>query len=71
MASVVVIGSHRSLSATRRKAMTKRKWTKTDLRTMKAMAGKSKAWVIARKLRRTESAVVQKAHMIGMSLSTW
>jgi hypothetical protein len=41
--------------------MTKRKWTKTDTRTMKAMAGKKQARVIARKLRRTEGAVFQKA----------
>jgi hypothetical protein len=45
--------------------MTKRKWTKIDLRTMKSMAGKSKARVIARKLRRTEGAVFQKAFTIG------
>jgi hypothetical protein len=50
--------------------MTKRKWTTIDLRTMKSMAGKSKARVIARKLRRTEGAVFQKAFTIGLSLDT-
>jgi hypothetical protein len=50
--------------------MTKRKWTKTDLRTMKSMAGKQRARKIARKLRRTEGAVFQKAHTMGVSLLT-
>jgi hypothetical protein len=44
--------------------MTKRKWTKTDLRTMKSMAGKQRTRTIARKLRR------QKAFTIGLSLDT-
>jgi hypothetical protein len=50
--------------------MTKRKWTKTDLRTMKSMAGKQRAKKIARLLRRTEGAVFQKAHTMGLSLLT-
>jgi hypothetical protein len=48
--------------------MTKRKWTKTDLRTMKSMAGKQRARKIARRLRRTEGAVFQKASKMGLSL---
>jgi hypothetical protein len=50
--------------------MTKRKWTKTDLRTIKSMAGKQGARKIARRLRRTEGAVFQKAHSMGLSLLT-
>jgi hypothetical protein len=50
--------------------MTKRKWTKTDLRMMKAMAGKHRARKIATKLRRTEGAVFQKASTMGVSLLT-
>jgi len=50
--------------------MTKREWTKTDLRTTKAMAGKQRARKIARRLRRTEGAVFQKAHTMGLSLLT-
>jgi methylphosphotriester-DNA--protein-cysteine methyltransferase len=50
--------------------MTKRKWTNTDLRTMKSMAGKQRARTVARKLRRTEGAVTQKAFTIGLSLDT-
>jgi hypothetical protein len=49
--------------------MTKRKWTKTDLRTMKSMAGKQRARKIARRLRRSEGAVFQKAHAM-LSLLT-
>jgi hypothetical protein len=50
--------------------MTRRKWTKTDLRTMKAMAGKQRARKIARKPRRAEVAVFQKASTMGLSLFT-
>jgi hypothetical protein len=50
--------------------MTKRKWTKTDRRTMKAMAGKQRARKITKKLRRTEGALFQKASMMGLSLLT-
>ena len=50
--------------------MTKRKWTKTDLQTMKSMAGKQRARKIARRLRHTEGAVFQKAHTMGLSLLT-
>jgi hypothetical protein len=50
--------------------MTKRKWTNTDLRMMKSMAGKQRTRTIARKLRRTEGAVTQKAFTIGLSLDT-
>jgi hypothetical protein len=46
--------------------MTNCKWTKTDLRTM---AGKQRARKIARRLRRSEGAVFQKAHTM-LSLLT-
>jgi hypothetical protein len=45
-------------------------WTKTDLRTMKSMAGKQGARKIARRLRRTEGAVFQKAHSLGTLMYT-
>jgi hypothetical protein len=41
------------------------KWTKTEIRTMKALAGRKKTRAIARQLRRTEAAVAQKAFMLG------
>jgi hypothetical protein len=37
---------------------------------MKAMAGRQQARNIAKKLRRTEAAVFQKASMMGLSLLT-
>jgi hypothetical protein len=49
--------------------MTKRKWTKTEIRTMKSLAGKKKARAIAHQLRRSECAIVQKAFTLGLSLS--
>jgi hypothetical protein len=49
--------------------MTKRKWTKTETRTLKSLAGKKKARSIARQLRRTQGAIVQKDFTLGVSLS--
>jgi hypothetical protein len=40
------------------------------MRQMKALAGKQKAKRIARKLRRTEGAIWQKASSMGLSLDT-
>ena len=50
--------------------MTKRKWTKTEIRAMKSLAGKKRARAIARQLRRTEGAIVQKVFALGLSLGT-
>ena len=49
--------------------MTKRKWTKTEIHTMKSLAAKKKARAIAHQVRRTEWAIVQKAFTLGLSLS--
>jgi hypothetical protein len=50
--------------------MTKRKWTKADIRTMKSLAGKKTRRTIARELRRSEAAIATKASTLGVSLST-
>ena len=50
--------------------MTKRKWTKTEIRAMKSLAGKKRARAIARQLRRTEGAIVRKVFELGLSLGT-
>jgi hypothetical protein len=47
----------------------RQRWTGTDLRQLKALAGRRKASVIARQLRRTEPAVRWKAHIEGISLA--
>ena len=47
----------------------RQRWTTTDLRQLKSLAGRRKASVIARQLRRTEPAVRWKAHIEGISLA--
>jgi hypothetical protein len=53
-----------------RRKITRREWTKTDVRELKALARKMPAKQIARKLRRSEGAVRQKAFVLGTSLGT-
>ena len=43
-------------------------WTAFDLRTLRSLARRESAGRIAKKLRRTESAVRQKAAALGTSL---
>jgi hypothetical protein len=46
-----------------------RPWTKEDIRTLKSMVReKTKTSVVARKLKRTESATRQKASALGVKL---
>ena len=51
-----------------RKKTTRHEWTRTDVRELKSMAKTVPARQIARKLRRSEGAVRQKAFMLGTSL---
>ncbi len=46
----------------------RREWTKSDVRELKSLAKKVPARQIARRLRRSEGAVRQKAFMLGSSL---
>ena len=48
----------------------RREWTKTDIRELKSLARKVPARQIARRLRRSEGAVRQKAFTLGTSLGT-
>jgi hypothetical protein len=48
----------------------RREWTKSDVRELKSLARKVPARQIARKLRRSEGAVRQKAFVLGTSLVT-
>ncbi len=48
----------------------RREWTRSDVRELKSMAKKAPARQIARKLRRSEGAVRQKAFVLGTSLDT-
>jgi hypothetical protein len=48
----------------------RREWTRSDVRELKSMAKKVPARQIARKLRRSEGAVRQKAFVLGTSLGT-
>jgi len=50
--------------------ITRREWTKSDVRELKSLAKKVPARQIARKLRRSEGAVRQKAFVLGTSLGT-
>lgn len=43
-------------------------WSRTDLKQMKSLAGKNTASAIAHALKRSESAVRQKAASLGVSL---
>jgi hypothetical protein len=53
-----------------KRTVTRREWTKQDLRDLKTMAReRTPARRIGRKLRRTEGAVRQKAYAVGISLS--
>ena len=52
-----------------RKKITRREWTKSDVRELKSLAREVPAKKIARKLRRSEGAVRQKAFVLGTSLS--
>ena len=51
-------------------ARKRRDWTKSDVRELKSLAKKVPARQIARKLRRSEGAVRQKAFVLGTSLGT-
>jgi len=57
------------MMAARRK-ITRREWTKSDVRQLKSLAKKVPARKIASKLRRSEGAVRQKAFVLGTSLGT-
>jgi hypothetical protein len=48
----------------------RREWTKGDVRELKSLVRKVSARQIARKLRRSEGAVRQKAFVLGTSLGT-
>jgi hypothetical protein len=48
----------------------RREWTKTDIRALKSLAKRVPARQIARRLRRSEGAVRQKAFVLGTSLGT-
>jgi hypothetical protein len=48
----------------------RREWTASDVRQLKSLAKKVPARQIARKLRRSEGAVRQKAFVLGTSLGT-
>jgi hypothetical protein len=50
--------------------ITRREWTRGDVRELKSLAKKVPARQIARRLRRSEGAVRQKAFVLGTSLST-
>ena len=52
----------------RKKKRTLKPWTAVDLKTLRGLARRESAGRIARKLRRTESAVRQKAATLGTSL---
>ena len=53
-----------------KRTVTRREWTKQDLRELKSLARqKTPARRIGRQLRRTEGAVRQKAYAEGISLS--
>jgi hypothetical protein len=51
-----------------RKKVNRREWTKSDVRELKSLAKTVPARQIARKLRRSEGAVRQKAFALGSSL---
>ena len=53
-----------------KRRVTRREWTKSDVRELKSLARKAPARQIARKLRRSEGAVRQKAFVLGTSLGT-
>lgn len=54
-----------------KKATKRRPWTKDDVRQMKSMAKQKTPTVkIAKSLKRTPSAVAQKAFTLGLSLDT-
>jgi hypothetical protein len=52
----------------RRKKPTRNPWTPADLKTLRKLAGREPAPRIARELKRTESAVRQKASSLGLGL---
>jgi hypothetical protein len=51
----------------RKRKITRREWTASDLRMLKSLAKKAPAKQIAQKLRRSEGAVRQKAFVLGTS----
>ena len=51
-----------------KKTRTIRPWTPAELKTLKSQAGKQPAGKISKQLKRTESAVRQKAMALGISL---
>jgi hypothetical protein len=55
----------------KKKKLSRRLWSKEDVRTLKAMA-KAKAGItkISKTLKRTKGATSVKAHMLGVSLDT-
>jgi hypothetical protein len=55
----------------KKKKVTRRPWSKDDIKTLKTMAKqKSGRNKIAKSLKRTPAAVMVKASMLGVSLST-
>jgi hypothetical protein len=55
--------------ARKKKAPSRRPWSKEDVRLLKSVARKEPASKIAKALKRTEGATRQKAMNIGVSLS--
>jgi hypothetical protein len=54
-----------------KKEVSRREWTKEDLRTLKTLAReKTKTTVIARKLKRSVGATYQKASALGVTVGT-
>jgi hypothetical protein len=47
----------------------RRSWTRSDVKTMRGLAGKKSVKAIGRALKRTEAAVRFKAHAEGISLA--
>ncbi len=48
-----------------------RHWTTAEIKDIRKYAGRKPADTIARKLKRTETAVRQKAHALGVSLACY
>jgi len=59
----------RKKQSQKKKRSKRQRWTPTDLKQLKALAGRRKASVIARQLSRSEPAVRWKAHIEGISLA--
>jgi hypothetical protein len=59
-----------AMARVHKKKRTFNPWSPADVRTLKAQAGKATASRIAKQLKRSESAVRQKAAALGISLRT-